>query len=161
MEENPYASPLAEEFVEKELDGDVDSSLIHRRVRPPAIALIVVASLGIVLDAFNTFVALIDSVRLAQSESLRVAWLDILAILGGSLGIAFLHIVVIFGARKMLMLRNYETAMTAAVICMIPLCSPILIVGIPFGIWGAVVLLRSDVKRAFAYNGALEKHSSN
>jgi hypothetical protein len=44
---------------------------------------------------------------------------------------------------------RYKTALAASILACIPLASPCLYVGIPFGIWAIVVLRRPDVRAAF------------
>ena len=58
-------------------------------------------------------------------------------------------IVIAVGCVAMLRLKNYQAALTAAVLSMIPVCSPCIVLGIPFGIWAFVVLRRPDVKARF------------
>jgi predicted Zn finger-like uncharacterized protein len=56
--------------------------------------------------------------------------------------------VVTAGAVQMSQLRAYGFAMTACIVAMIP-ASGCCILGLPFGVWGLVTLLREDVKNAF------------
>ena len=60
-----------------------------------------------------------------------------------------MNLVIIIGAVHMMRLKSYSSAMTAAVLAVIPLCSPCVVLGIPFGIWALVVLSNADVKAAF------------
>ncbi len=62
------------------------------------------------------------------------------------------QIAVIFGAVKMLRMRGYTAALIAAVIACIPLCTPCLIFGIPFGIWAIIELRDKRVRRRFTEN---------
>ena len=57
--------------------------------------------------------------------------------------------IVLAGAIQMMKLRSYGFAMTASILAVIPCCSPCFILGIPFGIWGIVVLSNAQVKHAF------------
>jgi hypothetical protein len=56
---------------------------------------------------------------------------------------------IIWGSIAMLRLQGYRNAMTGAVLAVIPVCSPCFVLGIPFGIWAIVVLLRTDVRARF------------
>jgi predicted Zn finger-like uncharacterized protein len=56
---------------------------------------------------------------------------------------------VIKGARSMASLENYSTAMTGCIVAMIPCNFGWCMCGLPFGIWGLVVLLQEDVKKSF------------
>ena len=59
-------------------------------------------------------------------------------------------IAIVIGGGKMTKLRGYGWAMTASILAMIPCTNICACLSIPFGIWALVVLLNSDVKRAFA-----------
>lgn len=59
------------------------------------------------------------------------------------------QLVIITGAQKMKRLESYGFAMTAAIMAVIPLFSPCLILGIPFGIWALVAINQQGVKDAF------------
>lgn len=55
---------------------------------------------------------------------------------------------VFHGAAKMKSLESYGWAMAACILAMLP-CSLCCILGLPFGIWGLLVINRSDVNNAF------------
>lgn len=57
--------------------------------------------------------------------------------------------VIIFGCIKMMKLQSYGFAFTTAILAMIPCISPCCLLGIPFGIWGLVVLNDPYVKSSF------------
>jgi hypothetical protein len=57
---------------------------------------------------------------------------------------------IMWGSIAMLRLRGYSNAMTAAVLAVIPICSPCFVLGIPFGIWAIVLLRRPEVRAMFA-----------
>lgn len=61
----------------------------------------------------------------------------------------FMNVAVALGAVSMLRLKNYRTANMAAILAIIPVCSPCFVLGIPFGIWAIVVLHRPEVKQHF------------
>jgi hypothetical protein len=70
------------------------------------------------------------------------------SICGAVLFIGF-DAVVLYGAYCLQKLRNHSMAMTAGILSCIPICSPCLVLGIPFGIWTLVVINQPDVKAAF------------
>ncbi len=82
----------------------------------------------------------------------------IFAIIGGSYGlIALLFLVLgavtLYGAIQMLRLRRHAFALTACIIGIIPCQGCCSITGLPFGIWGLVVLLDPKVKAVFGRGG--------
>jgi hypothetical protein len=58
-------------------------------------------------------------------------------------------VILILGGLKMMKLESFGLAVAAAVVAMIPCLSPCCCIGLPFGIWGLVVLLKDDVKSCF------------
>ena len=70
------------------------------------------------------------------------------AIVGAFFGACIASFFVI-AAYRMANLMGYRHAYAASILAMIPICSPLVVVGIPFGIWSFMVLNDKDVKRAF------------
>jgi hypothetical protein len=64
-------------------------------------------------------------------------------------GLLLIHAFVLYGALMMYRARAYRHALTAAIVSLIPFCSPIVLVGIPFSIWALAVMFRRDVREAF------------
>jgi hypothetical protein len=133
-------------------------------VKGPAIALLVVAILGILF----ALAALVNSLRtdpgavVAQAQKQnpqmnaeQAEWLSKVGEYGTKGGAAYdgvlllASVLVLFGAIQMLKLRSYGLAMTGSILSLIPCISPCCILGIPFGIWSLIVLLRPEVKQAF------------
>ena len=76
--------------------------------------------------------------------------------MSGGIGAVFsvigliMSVVVFMGASKMKNAESYGFAMAAAIISMIPCVSPCCLLGLPLGIWALVVLMKPEVKSAFA-----------
>ena len=68
----------------------------------------------------------------------------------GVIFLALLNVAVIHGAYQMKNLSSYRNAMGAAIVAMIPFCSPCYFLGIPFGVWALIVLLDERVKSSFS-----------
>jgi hypothetical protein len=60
-----------------------------------------------------------------------------------------LSLVALAGALRMLALRNYEFAMLAAILAMVPCVTPCCLLGLPFGIWAVVALRKPGIKDRF------------
>ena len=56
---------------------------------------------------------------------------------------------VIRGSVGMLKFNRYDKARAAAIVAMIPVCSPFIVLGIPFGIWAFVLLRKPEIKARF------------
>jgi len=124
-------------------------------IKGPAIALIVVASLGIALYclAFLGHLAgghnmnqdlseLPPNLRhlMERNQGPTALLTDVLALL--------LNGAVLFGAIRMLRLQGHTFAIITCVVAMLP-CSCCCFFGIPFAIWGLVVLNKPEVKSQF------------
>jgi hypothetical protein len=123
-------------------------------VKGPAISLIVVQGVSIagflvsiVVDVFllasgNSQVADPLTLDLSGSTVLAVRLVLAVTLLAVNLG-------TLFGSIQMLRRRNFPLAMTASVISVIPCLSGCYCLGIPFGIWALVVLMKPEVRQAF------------
>ncbi|HEQ60606.1 MAG TPA: hypothetical protein ENN74_03250 [Firmicutes bacterium] len=140
---------------------------IPGKVKAPAIALIVVGSIGIlwclvslvsnVLQMFGiTTGGPFGSGQMSgrEAEVFQTAF-----VAGGVAGILFsiigigVAIFIILAALRMLSLQSYSWCIAASILAMIPCISPCCLFGLPVGIWALVVLLSQDVKVLFAGGG--------
>lgn len=60
-----------------------------------------------------------------------------------------MQFLILAGGVCMITKRNYQIAMTASIVSLIPICSPVCVLGIPFGIWALVMLSNKNVKKSF------------
>ncbi len=146
---NPYApSPFGTQ-------GFQQQPSVGPKVNAPSIALMIVASIsiftcmaGLLIDVVLIATGVVERQEMMNqgpvseqvSITIRIIWSIVLLATSGA---------VIYGAIQMKNLRNYRSAMTAAIISIIPLLGPCCILGIPFGIWALIVLMQPDVKAAF------------
>ena len=134
--DNPYQSPYAGGY-----PGGVSSREYARgKVRAPAIAVIVVAVLGSGMLLLGTLGGLIE---LAEGGANGEA-ISTFVMFGFCL---LLEAVVIIGMVRMLALKNYGLALTAAIVSM--LCGLCSLITLPFSIWALVVLCDNDVRSQF------------
>jgi hypothetical protein len=150
----PYASAPAPGVAAPMGGGSREAAL--SAVKIPAIILIVIASIGIalfLLAAVGNFAGM-NRLQGAQAQNLppetRAQVERFQGPVGGiiDLVVAAMNGVVLFGGLKMMRLESRGLAMTACILAMIPPnCCCIL--GIPFGIWGLVVLNKPEVKSQF------------
>ena len=56
---------------------------------------------------------------------------------------------VVYGGLQMMKLTNYNLSLAATIVALVPCISPCCCLGLPFGIWGLVVLLDDANKAAF------------
>ena len=135
-----------------------------QRVKGPAIALKVTAILNIILAAWGLvrmaifplrmqqFNSALQQLNNPQLEQLFQKWIHMAYGPLGAMNSLFelaLSVLILIGAAKMQSLRSYEFALTAAILAMVPCLTPCCCIGLPFGIWALVVLIRPEVKSHF------------
>lgn len=112
----------------------------------PAIGLISTAILGLLL---GLMCLLVGPLMLgdAQNPDERTDAIEVIV----SAPIELItSLIVLIGAIAIFRMKNYQLAMAGSIVAMVPCLSPCCVFGIPFGIWGMVILSRPDIKRAFS-----------
>jgi predicted Zn finger-like uncharacterized protein len=124
-------------------------------VAGPAIALMIVggialglAILGLVLNLLGVGLLAANPRGMAGPQQADSAARMFGSVVGGIIGICYGGIIT-SGAVKMKNLSSYGYAMTACIVAMLP-CSLCCLLGLPFGIWGLVMLNKPEVKDAFS-----------
>ncbi len=135
--------------------GERETAL--QAVKGPAIALIIVASLGVAYYGFSGLFTLFTGGAMFHQElppDVPPQFREIIENMSGpmagviNLVIAAVNGFVLFGAIKMLRLQNFGLVMTAVIVAMLP-CQCCCLLGLPFGIWALVVLNKPEVKPHF------------
>lgn len=127
------------------------------KVMGPAIGLIVTAAITLLSALFYVGYGIFQ-IALFSSMPARPGMAPpptgMMAMTGGIYGLmalfyAVMGCVMLAGALQMMKLRRYGFAMASCILAIIPCQGCCYITGIPFGIWGLVVLLDPKVKAAF------------
>jgi len=130
---------------------------IKSRVNPAAIGLMVIGILSLMFAAFSFLGSILDLGFMNLQDVYGNVDHRIAGYVGGSFAFIFnlifvgIATIMVFGALKMQKLESYELSMAASILAIIPCLTPCCI-GIPFGIWSLVVLLKPEVKQAFKDN---------
>jgi len=143
-----------------------------RRVKAPAIALVVSASLDILLATWGLLETVFFSTSAQQSNSemqqlnnalrqldnpqiqefvqklMSILHNRPIGIVSDLFGLA-MSVLILMGALKMKSLRSYEFSITAAILSMVPCVTPCCFIGLPFGIWALIILRTPEVKSHF------------
>jgi hypothetical protein len=135
--------------------GGRDAAL--QLVKGPVIGLKVTAIVGLVLVVvgFAVNVLTLSGFHFGMQQIYDPQVQKFFNTLGGGLGIVqniiggIVGVIVLLGAAKMQKLQNYQFALTASIVAMVPCISPCCIFGLPFGIWALVVLNKPEVKSQF------------
>jgi hypothetical protein len=113
----------------------------------PAIALLVMASLTLLL-----LIASLPGqiIRLRKIDTSTPAGQgELVAGIVVFCGWVLATVAVMAGSINMWRLNNHRAATAAAIVSVLPVCSPCFILGIPFGIWALVLLYQPKVKALF------------
>jgi uncharacterized membrane protein YhaH (DUF805 family) len=133
--------------------GYYDEDDAARRVAGPAIALVISAIFCLVLLflglAFDAWLLLSGEVKRLEQNRAMQPETAVTIRMGWTLLMVLANVVITTGAFAMRGLRNRGLSMTACVLAVIPCFGPCFLLGIPFGIWGLVVMNDPDVRRAF------------
>ena len=121
---------------------------IRQQLQKPADGLIIAGGINIL--CIIPFTLLMGSMILSRSRLLPQAGLDA-KVATLSLLVTCLGAIIVYGVMKMKELENYKWSVISSVLAMLPV-SPGCLLGVPFGIWALSVLLRKEVKKAFADN---------
>ena len=120
----------------------------------PAIALIVVATLGLCASAFNIVFAFIaeappvDPTLPPWAQDMQKQSVGPVAAVIQSIFL-LLNIVILIGAIQMVRFKMWGYALTVSILAMINIDSCCCVLGLPVGIWSVVVLSQPEVKKAF------------
>jgi len=139
---NPYEPPAGDSKSRYEPEKQTYEQ-IRRRVSRPGTALMIMASIWSVFPA----IALVSMVLELAVGGLSFKRIVPDFILMGSYFTCLL--VIAIGGAKMAFMESYPTARYGALLSCIPVISPFLVWGIPFGVWALVLLFDPEVKAAF------------
>ncbi len=126
------------------------------RVKGPALSMMILAPIGSLWFLFDLVIRIINisngDIPVMGNHPNASEFAEIGAYVGGVLDVVglILQAVVFYGAMQMKNLQNRSLAMAASIISVIPCLTACCVLGIPFGIWGLVVLSDETVKKAFA-----------
>lgn len=133
---------------------DPEDSRVEGMVRWPAVGILVAGALGLVMqiasfafsDAMNAHILEMANeagVPMSAEQLDPTAPLNLASSLFGML----LSIGMIVGGWAMLKRTSWALALTGAICALIP-CSTCCCIGLPFGVWALIVLLKPEVKAA-------------
>ena len=69
---------------------------------------------------------------------------------GAAFGLPICALISVLGSVCLIVRKVYPLALTGVIINLIPCCSSVVILGIPFAIWAMVLLVRPEVKASFS-----------
>ena len=128
---------------------------MQERVKGPAIGLIVTGALGLLSVLANIGMLVVQGEMMFQQQEFgdevpaifKMLSTPAFTIATTAFGF-FVCLFLIFAAMKMKNLESHTMSLFACVLAIIP-CWGCCLTGIPFGIWGLVVLMDDEVKESF------------
>lgn len=155
---NPYGEPVPPPVMHP--GGAADPGAGARRVKGPAIGVIVTGTIGLVMSLLSLplrgamlrwYADMLEGMQQGEAAEQLRTMIDkpgpfdyigiVVGVLVGALTIA--------GGVAMLRLRSWGFALTGAILAALPCMSGCCCIGLPIGIWALIVLLDKDVKTAF------------
>jgi hypothetical protein len=148
-DQNPYSSPSSSSHLPPHVMEQA-----RGKTTPPAIALLVVGTLGLLASLFNIVYAsvaepMVDPGAPAFVQEMQKGQTGPLAI-GLQCLFAVVNVIILVGSVQMLRMRSWGLAMTATILAMINIGTCCCVLGLPIGIWSLVVLIDDNVKATFS-----------
>ena len=138
MSQNPYSSPVNNsQFPNSQFEHDPTDQL-----KIPAIFLIIFC----VISILNILAGPFLKVGMGQQQ---LGSPEFIGGLVAAVLICVLQGVVLMAGVGMLSKKNYSLCKTGAIIACIPICTPCIILGIPFAIWSLVLLGKPEIQNSF------------
>ena len=151
MSQNPYQP---QPNTSGQMPPGGDSASAASKVKGPALGMLISTIVGVLLGLLGLALNILGIGLIAAADGAPPA--EMASLLGqGVVGIVQSVIgligggVIIFGCLKMMKLQSFNFAFTTCILAMIPCISPCCLLGIPFGIWGLVVLNDPQVKNSY------------
>lgn len=148
MSQNPY-QPQPNTSGQMPPGGNTASAA--SKVKGPALGILISTIVGVLLALLGLALNILGLGLIAAADGAPAAEIlgqgvvgivqSVIGLIGGG--------VIIFGCLKMMKLQSFNFAFTTCILAMIPCISPCCLLGIPFGIWGLVVLNDPQVKNSY------------
>lgn len=126
----------------------------NKSVAAPAIALMIVGALGLLGSFYNIFTALMSEPVIDPNTPEVVQ--EIIRNSRGPVAIVvqclfiIVNLVIITGAFFMSRMQSWGMSLTSTILAMVNFGTCCCVLGLPIGIWSLVILLRPEIKAAFA-----------
>jgi hypothetical protein len=131
---------------------ETDRSVAEQRVKGPAIGILVTGIVGGLMQLASLGANVLGAGLAPMAGEGQELWVTLTSGVYGAisaligLGVAgFL----IWGALKMMRLESWGIALATCILALVPCVSPCCLIGLPFGIWGLIVLNDQALKQTF------------
>lgn len=142
MSQNPYSSPINSQQPPYQSQNGQYGDDPANQLKLPAIFLIIFASISILNILAGPFVNVAMGQLVANSPEFFGRLVAAIVIC------AFQGIVLMAGV-NMLKMKSFSLCKTGAIIACIPICTPCIVLGIPFAIWSLILLGKPEIRNSF------------
>lgn len=126
----------------------------REQVTGPAVALMVTAGLGAVLGLFSLAINTLGLSLPMLADPDPGSQLQSLLLGGYGVSMALISLLIagliFWGAWRMQRLEAWGLSVAVSILAMVPCVSPCCFLGLPFGIWALVVVVKPEIKSAFS-----------
>jgi hypothetical protein len=122
------------------------------KLRGPALGLMLVSGVNILVCLIVVIFALQSVLAQRQTQVTTETTAESLSLVSllTSCGVSMIISgMILVGTQAMRSVRSFAMCVTISIIAVIPICSPLFALGVPFGIWALVVLMQPEVRYAF------------
>ena len=131
---------------------ETDRYAAEQRVKGPAIGILVTAGVGGLWSLATLAMNLLGAGMAPLAGQEGEVWVEMVSgVYGAAVSLVGLGVAgfLVWGGLKMMRLESWGIAMAACILALVPCVSPCCLIGLPFGIWGLVVINDQAVKQAF------------
>ena len=90
------------------------------------------------------------SINAGGSEEQIINWISGgFGMISSAIGLVIAGLI-LYAALEMKKLKQWNLAVVASILAMVPCISPCCFVGLPIGVWSLVVLMKNEIKAAFS-----------
>jgi hypothetical protein len=151
---NPYSSP---QIYGEPTPSPTLMEVVKARVRAPAICLIAYGMFSMVASVITALtLVVLQGARLQLAPEHPLAAVLKLVLSPDTFFIHFIsffaNLTIVVGAVQMLYVKIRPMCFVAACVALLNFANPCCLIGIPIGMWSLVILLQSDVAKAFEEN---------
>jgi len=131
---------------------EMDRNAAEQRIKGPAVGIVFTAVVGGLFQLANLGTTLLGASLLpllgGESDGVLALASLVFGVVGAVIGLGVAAFLV-WGALRMMRLESWGVALATCIVALVPFVSPCCLIGLPFGIWGLVVINDQAVKGAF------------
>jgi len=142
LSKNPYSAPVNSSYSPQQHPHPQPGYDPAEQLKIPAIFLIIVSAISIINIGSGPLVnVIVGNVDMRAPE--------FIGMVGGAVAFVLLQSIILAAAINMLRKKQFSLCRLGGILACIPVCSPCLVLGIPFGIWALILLGKPGIQGSF------------